>query len=175
MGAPRAQGEIVLLARDLDCLIARGVAVVVRELRALGAGDEVENGVIPGEHLLLGLAEMGKGLCKLRVGDIRLIVEHSAVIDDEHLVLRHHLRALEGEALLMQLILNDKILEILHTDAIAERADAEAGDKLRRRLGDGDDFPAVFLPELLEDAADERGFTRGGAAGENDAGDAFGH
>ena len=135
----------------------------------------MENGVIPGEHLLLRLAEMGEGLCKLCVGYICLIVKHGTVIDDEHLVLRNHFRALESEALLMQLILNDKILEILHTDAIAERADAEAGDKLRRRLGDGDDFPAVFLPELLEDAADERGFTRGGAAGENDAGDAFGH
>ena len=75
----------------------------------------------------------------------------------------------------MQLILDDKILKILHADAIAEGADAEAGDKLRRRLGYGDDLPAVLLPELLEDAADERGFTRGGAAGENDAGNAFGH
>ena len=67
MAAPRAQGEIILFARDLDRLIARGVAVVIRKLRALGAGDEVENSVISGEHLLLGLAEMGEGLCKLRV------------------------------------------------------------------------------------------------------------
>ena len=83
--------------------------------------------------------------------------------------------ALEGETLFVQLILNDEILKVLHADAIAEGADAEAGDKLRRRFGYGDDLPAVLLPELLENAADERGFPCGGAAGENDAGDAFWH
>ena len=75
----------------------------------------------------------------------------------------------------MELIVNDKILEIQHGDAVAERTDAEAGDEIRRRLRDGDDLPAVVLLEFLENAADERRFSGGGPSGQHDSCDTLCH
>ena len=170
MLAPGAVRLVVLYPRLLQRLVARLVAEIIGKFRALGAGDKVQHGVIIAHDLLLGAAEGGEHLAELLVGDIGLVVEQRAVIDDEHVFLGHHLRGLEGKTVLVQLILDDKILEIVHGDAVAERLDTEAGDEVGRGLGNGDDLPAVVLLELLEDAADERGLAGSGAAGQNDPG-----
>ena len=69
----------------------------------------------------------------------------------------------------MYLIGDDEVLELEHGHADAEGIYAEARYELRRRFGNGYDAPAVVLLEFLEDAAYERRFAGGGAAGENDA------
>ena len=89
------------------------------------------------------------------------------------MLLRDLLRRLECELLLVQLVGNDKILKVQHRHAAAERLDAEAGDQLRRRLGDGNDFPSVVLLELLENAADKRRLACRRSAGQDDTRDLF--
>ena len=175
MPAPGADRVVVDLAGALDGLIAGGVAVIVRKFRSLGAGDQMQHRVIAREHLFLGLAEVGEHGAEFLVGYVGLVVKEGAVIDDEHLLLRHGLRRAERQTLLMQLILDHIILEVQHAHAARERADAEAGDQIGRRLGDRDDLPAVLLLEFLENAADERRFARGGAAGQDDARDLLCH
>ncbi len=174
--APRAQGAVVDLARVLDRFAARGVAEVIGKLRALGAGDEVDDRVIACEHLTLRFpADAHERFGKLLVGDIRLIVQKRAVVHDEHLLLRHDLRRRERELFLMYLVGDDEVLELEHGHAHAEGIYAEARDQLCRSFGDGYDAPAVILLELLEDAAYERRFAGGGAAGQHDAVYLFAH
>ena len=67
----------------------------------------------------------------------------------------------------MELILNDKILEFLHSDAIAEGTDAKAGDKLRGGFRYGYHMPAVLGLELLKYPADKGGLPGGRPAGEH--------
>ena len=69
----------------------------------------------------------------------------------------------------MELVGNDKILKLLHADAVAEGLDPEAGDQVGSGFGNGDDLPAVILLELFENTAYKRGFACGGSAGEDDA------
>ena len=135
----------------------------------------MQHRVVAGEQLLLRLAEVGEHLAELLVGDVGLVVEDRAVVDDEHLFLRHGLGRLERQTLLVQLVLDDEVLELQHTHAAREGPDAEAGDQLGRGLGDDDDLPALFLCEFLEDAADQGRLARRGAAGENDARDLLFH
>ena len=170
---PCAQRQLVLLACDLQRLVAGLVAVVIGKFRALGAGNQMQHDIVACHDLILGLAEAGEHLAELVVRDIGLVVQQCAVIDHENVLLRHHVRSLESQTLLVELVCNDKILEIQHGDAVAEGLDAEAGDQLGRGFGDGDDLPAVVLLEFLENAADEGGFAGCGAAGQHDARDVF--
>ena len=135
----------------------------------------MEHRVIAGEYLLLGGAEMVQDIFELAVADVGFIVHDGPVVDYEHFFLRHHLGGFEGQALFVELVLDDEILELLHGDAVAEGADAEAGDQLGSGLGYGDDLPAVLGLELFKDPAYEGGFACGGAAGENDPGDFLYH
>ena len=175
MVLPRPQRQIVLLPRGLQRLIARLVSEVIGKLRALGARDQMQNRVVAREHLLLGFAEVRQNLPELLVRDIRLVVKQRPVVDDQHVFLRHHLRALQRQLFLMQLVCDHKILKIQHRHAVAERADAEAGNQLRRRLRNRNHLPAVVLLELLENAADERRFACGGSAGQNNSCDVLCH
>ena len=172
---PRPQRQIVLLPRGLQRLIARLVSEVIGKLRALGARNQMQNRVVAREHFLLGFAEVRQNLPELLVRDIRLVVKQRPVVDDQHVFLRHHLRALQRQFFLMQLVCDHKILKIQHRHAVAERADAEAGNQLRRRLRNRNHLPAVVLLELLENAADERRFACGGSAGQNNSCDALCH
>ena len=172
---PRPQRQIVLLPRGLQRLIARFIAKIVGKLRALGARNQMQNRVVAREHFLLGFAEVRQNLPELLVRDIRLVVKQRPVVDDQHVFLRHHLRALERQLFLMQLVCDHKILKIQHRHAVAERADAEARNQLRRRLRNRNHLPAVVLLELLENAADERRFACGGSAGQNNSCDALCH
>ena len=173
--APGADGIVVDLAGALHGLIAGGVAVVVGKLRSLGAGDQVQYRVVARQHLFLGPAEVGQHAAEFLVGYVCLVVEQRAVIDDQHLFLRHGLGGAQGQPFLVQLILDHIVLEVQHAHTAREGADAKAGDQLGGSLGDGDDLPAVFLFEFLEDPADQRGFSGGGTACQNDACDLFRH
>gem|GEM_PF-6283435 len=175
MVLPRPQRQIVLLPRGLQRLIARLVSEVIGKLRALGARNQMQNRVVARKHLLLGFAEVRQNLPELLVRDIRLVVKQRPVVDDQYVFLRHHLRALERQLFLVQLVCDHKILKIQHRHAVAERADAEAGNQLRRRLRNRNHLPAVVLLELLENAADERRFACGGSAGQNNSCDALCH
>ena len=168
---PGAQRQIVLFTCDLQRLIARLVAVVIGKFRALGAGNQMQNDIVARHDLLLGLAEAAEHLAEFVVGDIGLVVQQRAVVDHEDVFLRDHIRGLERELLLVDLVCNDKILEFQHGYAVAEGLDAEAGDQLRGGLRDGDDLPALVLFELFQDAADEGGLAGCRAAGQYDAGD----
>ena len=171
--APCAQRQVVLFPRKFQRLIARLVAEIIGKLRALGAGNEVQDGIIVGERLLLSQTEARKHLPELLIGDIGLIVEKRAVIQHDDVLLRHHLRRLERQLLLVQLVGNDKILKIQHGHASAEGLDAEAGDQLRRGFGDGNDLPALVLLKFLENAADKRRLACGRPAGQHDPRDLF--
>ena len=168
MRAPGAERQLVLLPRDLQRLIAGLVAEIVGKFRALGAGNEVEHGIVVRQRLLLRQAEVGKHLPELIVRDVGLVVEQRAVIQHDHALLRHHLGSLERQLLLVQLVGDDKILKIQH-----EGLDAKAGDELRRRFGDGDDLPALVLLEFLEYPADECRLAGGRPAGQYDPRDLF--
>ena len=173
MRAPGAERQLVLLPRDLHRLIAGLVAEIVGKFRALGAGNEVEHGIVVRQRLLLRQAEVGKHLPELVVRDVGLVVEQRAVIQHDHALLGHHLGSLERQLFLVQLVGDDKILKIQHGHAAAEGLDAKAGDELRRRFGDGDDLPALVLLEFLEYPADERRLAGGRPAGQYDPRDLF--
>ena len=174
--APCTQCAVVHLASEFDGFRARVVAEVIGELRALGAGDEMEHHVVIGEYTLFGAAVKARDdLRELLIRHVGLVVHQRAVIENENVVLRHEFRRGEGELLLMDLIADDKILKLQHRHTVVEWLDAKAGDELGRRLGDGDDAPAVLLLEFLEHTAHERGFARRGAAREDDLCDALCH
>ena len=173
--APGPDGFVVHLPRAFNGFVAHGVAEVVGELRALGAGDKMQHGVVAREDFLLRFAEGGEDGAELVVGDVGFVVEDGAVVEDEDVLLRHHRRRAQRELLFVELVGDDEILELQHRDTAAERADAEAGHQLGRRFGDGDDAPAIVLFEFLQDAAGERRFACGGAASQYDARDAFCH
>ena len=176
MCAPRAQGAVVHFSRVLDRLRARVVGKVVGELRALGAGDEVEHQIVICKHALLGAAiKAGDDLREFLIRHIGLVVHQRAVVEDQNVLLGHELRRVERELFLVDLVGNDKILKREHRHTAAERLDAKAGDQLRRRFGDRDDAPAVLLLKFLQNAADKRGFARRGTAREDDLRNVLGH
>ena len=168
MGAPGAEGVVVELDGVSDVLGAGVVAEVIGKLRALGAGDEVDHSVVLGKHCLGGQTEVGDDVLKFRVGDIGLVVEQGAVIENQDVLLRDLLRGVERQLLLVELVGNDEILEIEHGHAVVKGLDAEAGDQLRGGFRDRDDLPAVLLLELLEHTADQGRFAGRRAAGQDD-------
>ena len=173
VGAPGPQSPVVHQPGLLHALVAGGIAEVIGVLRPLGAGHQMQHRVIAGENLLLGFAEVGQGLLELPVCDVGLVVQQRPVVDNQDLVIGYHLRRLQRQLFLVKLVFNDEILELLHTHAVGERPDAEAGDQVCGCLRDGDHLPAVLWLELLQYPADQRGFSGGGAARKHDSGYAF--
>ena len=174
--APRAQRAVVHLAREFDGFRARVVAEVIGELRALGAGDEMEHHVVIGEYTLFGAAVKARDdLRELLIRHVGLVVHQRAVVENENIVLRHELRGIQCELFLVDLIADDKVLKLQHRHTVVKGLDAKARNELSCRLGDRDDAPAVLLLEFLEHTAHERGFARRGAAREDDLCDALCH
>ena len=176
MAGPGAQRPVVHLPGVLKGFRPGLVAQVVGKLRPLGAGHQVEHRVVAGQHLVLRLpGDAGKHLPEFVVGDIGLVVHQGPVVQDQDVLLLDHLGRLQGQLFLVDLVGHHEILERQHRHAAAEGTDAEAGNQLRRRFRDGDDPPAVLLPELVQDAADQGGLARRGAAGQYDPGDFLFH
>jgi len=176
VAAPGPEGAVVHLPGVLQRLRPGGVAQVVGELCALGAGDQVDHGVVARENAGLRAAvEAGDDLVELLVGDVGLVVHQRPVVDDEDVVLGHHLRGLQRQVLLVDLVRDDEVLEGEHAHAAAEGPDTEVGNQLGGRLRNGDDPPAVLLLKLVQDPADQRGLARGRAARQHDLRDFLGH
>ena len=136
----------------------------------------MEHHVVIGEHTLFGAAVKARDdLRELLIRHVGLVVHQRAVVENENIVLRHELRGIQCELFLVDLIADDKVLKLQHRHTVVKWLDAKAGDKLGRRLGDGDDAPAVLLLEFLEHTAHERGFARRGATREDDLCDALCH
>lgn len=115
MRAPRTQCAVVHLAREFDGFRARVVAEVIGELRALGAGDEMEHHVVIGEHTLFGAAvKASDDLRELLIRHVGLVVHQRAVVENENIVLRHELRSVQRELFLMDLVGDDKVLKLQH-------------------------------------------------------------
>ena len=86
----------------------------------------MQNRVVSGEHLLLGLSEIGQNVPELLVRDIRLVVKQRPIINDEHVFLRDHLGPLERKPFLVELVCDNKILKVQHRHTVSERADAKS-------------------------------------------------
>ena len=115
MRAPRTQCAVVHLAREFDGFRARVVAEVIGELRALGAGDEMEHHVVIGEHMLFGAAVKARDdLRKLLIRHVGLVIHQRAVVENENIVLRHELCSVQCELFLVDLIADDKVLKLQH-------------------------------------------------------------
>ena len=101
VAAPRAERAVVHFAGALHRLIPRLIAEIIGKFRALGAGDQMQDGIVVREDLGLRCAEACKDLTELLVRDIGLVVEERPIVDHKDVFLRHHLRGLEREALLV--------------------------------------------------------------------------
>ena len=124
----------------------------------------MQHRIISGQHFFLSLAEIGQGLLKLLISNIGFVVQQGPIIDNQNLVIGDHLRRLQGQLFLVQLVFNDEILELLHAYAVGKRPDTEAGDQVRGGLRDGDHLPAVLRLKFFQNPADQCGFPGGGAA-----------
>ena len=132
----------------------------------------MDDRIVAVQKLLLGHIEPRDHLIEFLLRDVRLIVEHAAIADDQDLILRHELRGFQRKTLLMQLRRYDEILEIEHGKAVAERLDAELRDQLRRRFRH-DEHAIADARKLLHKARGQRRFAACRSSGQNDFFDAF--
>ena len=166
MARPGGHDPIVQGRGLLHGLVAGGVVGEgVRLLRALGGGDQVEDGVVPVPELPLAGVHLLTEPPELLVGHVGLVVHGPPVADDEHLVRGHGPGAPLEQPLLGELQLHLAAL-IVEVRPAAPGGQAPA-DELRGGLGHEQD-PVALLGQVVGDPAHGCGLPGAGAAGDDD-------
>ena len=166
MARPGGHDPVVQGRGLLHGLVAGGVVGEgVRLLRALGGGDQVEDGVVPVPELPLAGVHLLTEPPELLVGHVGLVVHGPPVADDEHLVRGHGPGAPLEQPLLGELQLHLAAL-IVEVRPAAPGGQAPA-DELRGGLGH-EQHPIPPLGQVVGDPAQGRGLAPAGAAGDDD-------